>query len=318
MPLLSILWFTFVACFYNQIHTTIMKLKIHSILFLASLLFVSCNQENMSEEPLSEEAMFEELTETNNLGRYKGVFTTYGSEFRGTIEVIFPPEGATATVAYEEPYAVLTLHTGEQYTAFTENTAEVSIGAVENLRFTSNDFSFDFSVEANGTDVSIDDVYFMERRSGIVAAKSTTRDPAMTLTGTYTCADDGDPSTTEDCMSHPFLENGAVQTFNILRIIDTDDADVIIAQMAFGSTVETSIGEQDNCTTITVGINYQLCVVSGSVNFNDRPVDWTGTHLFNDAGGSCSDMEGTWTWPYNGGTISGTFVADSDEACNVL
>jgi hypothetical protein len=83
-------------------------------------------------------------------------------------------------------------------------------------------------------------------------------------------------------------------------------------EVTLGMNTFTGTGAQDTCVADDTETT---CDISGSFAVGGAPIDWMGTHTFNnEASGpnNCSGASGTWTFDsINFGLLSGTFVSDA-------
>ncbi len=276
-----------------------------------SLLVVSCSKDNSEDYNQDFNLKADVRLDQSNLGIYKGVFTTNNAEYRAKVSVSIPATSRTADVKF--PTAILELSNGEVY--FLK--AEENVNADQNtyLHFSSVAASFDFNVQADGSNPIVENVYFKDLESDIILLKETSFAPVTPLTGTFECG---------TCGGHPILGTGATQTFNFV-FTPADGTGTIATQMTLASAVYTGIGGQDGC--VADGTLTTCDIVSGdgvsTTGFmvNGNPVTWEGSHIFNNepsGANDCSTGYGTWQWMSNGyGLIEGTFKNDGASTCEV-
>lgn len=281
---------------------------------LSAFVLFSCTTETdpiatKNSEPLNQDQRNYLMASVNNIGIYKGVFTTQDSEYRGVAEIQMVSADEIFSLTHALPTAKIILTDGTVYEAKAAQVAQEGV-AIAGMEFTSDQLSFTFSVAADGSNVQISNLHFQQLDGGMLAAKHTNLAPVMPITGTYVCT---------VCNGHPGLNGGQEQSWNILINEGTGD---ITSQVAFGGSILLNgIGVQDNCTPSG---NFTDCDINsgdGATNtgftFNGQPITWTGTHNFNNQGGNptgdCSGVSGTWDFVTNNyGTIQGTFVSDFD------
>lgn len=281
---------------------------------LSAFTLLSCSTEN---ESISNENSVELnqsqrnylLESSSNIGIYKGVFTTNDSEFRGIAEIQIISADGIFSLSSAQPTAIVTLNNGMVYEAKSNQVAQEGV-AISNMEFTSENLTFNFSVEGNGSNAIVENVRFKQTDAGILVAKHTNFAPVMPITGTYVCT---------VCNGHPALNGSEDQTWNIVINETTGE---ITSQVAFGGSILLNgIGLQDNCTPsgnfTDCDINSGDGVSNVGFTFNGQPITWTGTHNFNNQSGNptgnCSGLSGTWDFVTNNyGTIQGTFVSDFD------
>ncbi len=284
------------------------------LIVLSACFLLSCTEENetlITENSTEAEQSQRDylLKSAGNVGIYKGVFTTNDSKFRGTAEIKILRSNGIFNVKSAKSTATIILNNGVVYEA--KSTELVQEGMpITNMKFTSEKFSFYFSVAGDGSNVQIDNVRFQQLDAGMLAAKHTNLAPVMPITGTYVCT---------VCNGHPGLNGTEEQSWNILI---NEGTGAITSQVAFGGSILLSgIGVQDNCTPngnfTDCDINSGDGVSNVGFTFNGQPITWTGTHNFNNQSGNptgdCSGVSGTWDFVTNNyGTIQGTFVSDFD------
>ncbi|MCW9036411.1 hypothetical protein [Altibacter sp.] len=287
-----------------------MKKLLLSISILALLL--SCNTDPVAEGTdldLTAPASLREVP------TFKGVFTTMNSEFRATVQILFPNESgfSTSTMGSNYPSATLVLQNGAIYTADASESI-VPNTTIKDLEFTSNDLRLTFSVEADGSHPTVSNVRFKNMESSIIVAKHTRQAPVTPVTGTYNCI---------NCNGHPNLDDGRVQTFNMMFTTANGES-AVTTQSLLGSTQYNGIGYQDNCLANGNFTNCEMNSGDGSTTTagylaNGNPVYWTGTHNFNNeapGANDCSGVWGTWSWQSNSyGVLTGQFESDPLVDC---
>ena len=281
---------------------------------LSAFTLLSCSTENESilnenSVELNQSQRNYLLESSSNIGIYKGVFTTNDSEFRGIAEIELISADEIFSLSSAQPTASIILNNGMVYKAKSNRVAQEGV-AISNMEFTSENLSFNFSVDADGSNAVVENVRFKQTDAGILVAKHTNFAPVMPVTGTYVCT---------VCNGHPALNGTEDQTWNIIINEVTGD---ITSQVAFGGSILLNgIGIQENCTPNS---NFTDCDINSGdgisnigFTFNGQPITWTGTHNFNNQSGNptgdCSGVSGTWDFVTNNyGTIQGTFISDFD------
>ncbi len=277
----------------------------------AALILLGCSEENIITEETVNLKTTAPASDAPSV-ELRGVFTTLNSKYRATVQIEFgSDELATAEFQERKLQATLSLHTGETFKAISEITVDPSI-VMEDIVFSSNDWSFTLNAEAWGVNPRAESVLFKGLEGDIILAKHTQQAPVSSLTGTYSCT---------DCGSSPYLDAGAEQSFNLM-FSTPDGVGSITTQSVFGSTTTPGIGFQDNCSATGVISTCDINSGDGSsttVGFlsNGNPVYWTGFHVFNNepssAGNDCSGIYGTWSWESNSyGTLTGRFQSDNN------
>lgn len=275
--------------------------------------FTSCSVDNVNTPETAQNLSYNTATDTNSLGMYKGVFTTNDSKYRGTVAIDVPQKYTLAnnTSGLLYPTAYITLQTGEVIIA-KANQKVYDGEAIDNLVFSSNNISFKLSINADGTEPTINEVIYKETEAGILIAKHTEFAPITPIIGTYNC---------DNCAGNPYLDNGAIQTFNMV-FTNSDSDGGITVQVIRDLTIFNGIGYQDNCAANGTTTNCEVNSGDGStttVSFiaNGNPVYWTGNHTFNNEAtgpNDCSGFSGTWEWESRVyGVLTGTLT--SDDGC---
>lgn len=294
-----------------------MMKKILFLLLPAVMLF-SCSQENqltdyestkdLTEASTSMESQRQALMESDTyIGIYKGVFTTNNSSYRATVEIIIPNSSSVTDDVVNQPTAILTLVDGTTVTATAQPDTADNV-EIENLRFSSNELSFQFSVNLDGTNAEISNVLFNQEDAAILVTKHSNRAPITPVTGTYVCT---------ECQGHPYLNTNFQQSWNV--IID-ENTGVMMSQVAFGPYVFNGVGLRSNCSDDG---NYTYCDINGGDGNSDvaftamgGDVSWSGNLQFSNLppnpNTDCSEMSGDWIYETSTyGTITGTFISDS-------
>ena len=169
------------------------------VLSMTCLIF-ACSKSDQNLTSPTVDALSEEF-DNSNFGNYKGVFTTLDSETRATVDVSITPDGATAT---------LTTEAGQVHEFF--SMTEIVQGEATNVTFQGNEGSFNFEVDANGENVAITEVMYLDKPSDILAKKNTAKAPTSPVTGTYNCTNCGGAP-----INHPvFTSNNLTQSFNFI------------------------------------------------------------------------------------------------------
>ena len=265
------------------------------------MMVVSCETEesNLGIDTTQTLDLASDEYQDSNVGIYNGVFTTNDGQQRGSIEVRIPADELTL------PSATLKLSNGTNITLEASQVVFKDV-VVTNLIFNADvAASFVFSVSPSGKNPVIQNVILNDTEGAILIRKHTTRAPVVPIPGTYVCT---------DCGTHPTLNNSIPQTFNLLMFTTPSGDSTFDTEVTLGMNVFTGTGAQDTC--IVIGTETS-CDISGSFAVSGAPIDWSGTHTFNNeatGANDCSDASGTWTFDSNNfGMLSGTFV--SDNAC---
>lgn len=280
---------------------------------IAAIFAVSCSVDTSSNLDLKENLTHQIDNQKSNIGSYKGIFTTNNSDHRAVIEVTIPNAKVRTADHKNYPAAKITLESGEVYRAISNLRIEDG-DQIEGLAFTSRNLSFTFSVDQDGANPVVENVVFQNMESSVIIAKDSNRAPVTPILGTFVCT---------TCNSHPNLNAGEAQTFNVL-ITTPSGTSTISTQLAVGSVVFNGIGLQDNCTTNSTLTTCDIISGDGATNIGfmaaGAPVTWVGSHGFNNepAGpNDCSGASGTWNWDTPSyGLIEGTF--ESAVVCETV
>jgi len=280
------------------------------ILLVVSTLFMACIPNSLD---TSGSAHLEaELTgDSSNLLMYKGVFTTFDSEYRATVDIRIPIVSESGDTVENDGYpeASIYLHTGEVHKVYASK--KVFIGEqITELEFSSPNLSFLLSFSEYDVDPVIKDAQFNTIEASILIAKHTLLAPVTPITGTYSCI---------NCNGHPNLDTGMTQTFNMMFTV-ADGEGAMTTQTLLGTTEYIGIGYQDGCSpngTITycdINSGDGSTTTVGYLS-NGNPVYWSGNHIFNNEptanGNDCSGIYGGWSWESNSyGILTGQFSSD--------
>lgn len=270
-----------------------MKLtKLFTSLLVVGVLF-SCSKEELTIEETGAVDSLDLVAdlstyEDTSLGMYKGVFTTADSEERGTVEIkVINDETAKATITYLSGEVEFFDGAVRQQNALTDN-----VGM--DIMFNSNNSSFVFNVDADGTNPVIENANSNSRASLITVVKENTRGAVVPLTGSFA----------SDAMSATVASGTWSIIFNTGNG-EGDDTDIttqtIFNTLDFGSATGNA---QSGC--VTMG-DETTCTIGGMYTSQGIDITWTGTHLYTTAV-DCSSSSGTWSTA-NG--LSGSFITDT-------
>lgn len=261
--------------------------KIFTLLFATTVLFSCSNNSEVSEanEAVAvdfESQLSEGVFDDSNLGSYKGVFTTLDGQNRATIAIELDGKN-NPSVSFGFPDGTKAALTSAQKT---QKGQEIS-----SMKFSGEDFEFDFSVEENGTNPIITNITYMGSKGEGIVAKETSKSAVVAKTGTYTCL---------NC-NHPELgKPGARQTFNSLAVTQggMGNGAEFTLQVTLNSRTYPGTMTQSNCGTPNRGL--VQCELSGTIQGNSGPGTVTGTHLYDNetptVDGNCSDLRGNWVY----------------------
>lgn len=271
------------------------KMKKLSLILVLSLSLWACSSDSeleLESDTANLETLVNKDSDISGFGLYKGTFTTLDSRDRGIVTIMINKLG--------QAKAIVDMEDGISHKLTADriiNTKET----IDGLLFANDEFAFTFSVDINGKNPLLSGVIFDDREGDIVVAKETTRGPVVPWTGTYTCT---------SCVGHPTLDSGAEQTFNATTVSGSgDNNQAIITQIIlngnnFGST---SGNSQSGC--VNLGPDRRCNITGSSATIaNNRPINWSGTHIFKRGGGvNCSEVRGNWTFESQYGLMEGSF-----------
>ncbi len=283
-------------------------------LLASGLILGACSVDsNPTETQTVDSNLTAQIAQDNTVyGNYKGVFTTDNSEFRATVEIniIKTSEGATSLTS-TLPMATLYFPNGDVIVARASQPA--TLGAINNMVFSTNKLSFTFSVDADGQNGQVNNVTFQNLHGSILLAKDMQRAPITPITGTYACTNCGGT-----------LGDGSGQTFNVMFTGSSTGNTTITSQLVLNGNTYNGVGVQNSCQAM--GTSTVCSVASGDgspqaaafTTAGGRKVYFTGIHNYNNqptgATVDCSGMMGNWTFEANGGDKSGTFKSDNQCA----
>lgn len=281
-------------------------------LFSIALLFSGCSVENPDKDQDQANLTAALGTSGTYFGSYKGIFTTDDSEYRAQVQIIIPEAGVgnAFTTSNQFPSAILVTSTQDVFTF--KGSDIIENDTQRTIHFESNNGSFDFTVDKNGSNSKVEKVLFKNVSGSMLVAKSTLRNALTTITGTYECTLCGNPNP---------------MTFNVMISNDGAGNETYTTQMAFNGNTFSGIGLQNNCTVSSVNPNISFCNAqsgngTSNVGFtigpNNYPVEWKGSYSYSSTGSSpdCSELTGTWF--FRKGTASeknGTFKSDAITNC---
>jgi len=279
------------------------KTTLKLIMLLAFVFVISCTDDTTE---INEAAIDQRLASPEaktNLGTYKGVFTTLDSEFRGVVEIELS-DISTSSLTKSSHKAIITLQ--DRSIVYATSNAEINIDEpINNILFNSNEISFNFSVNSDGTNPVITNVVLNNKQADIILAKHTTRLPVTTFSGTYYCNNCGGSDT---------------RSFNVIITNDGIGNQTYTTQMEFYGTAYPGIGMQDNC--INDGTLTFCDAISGDAGSNtgfsldNGDVVWDAEMSYSNDLSSCSEIIGIWYYRKGlSGEKSGTFRSDAITNC---
>ena len=273
------------------------------MLLVLSVVF-SCSMDTELEESATqpESRISQYQFDNSYLGVYKGVFTTNDGLTRGNVHVTLSPSG--------EGIAQITLSSGELVELKSKRLKLSVDNMISNLRFSSEGLNelvstFDFSVEGNGANPIISNVFFDNKDSNVLIAKNLSRAPLAPITGTYV----------RTSGTNGFPINGL--TWNIMAI-GAGNGQNFALQVSYGGRVYTSASTNNLQTNCIDGSQLTTCDIGGNIRLLGYDVNWFGTHSYSLSGSEmCSSMSGSWSSPSYGGS-SGTFTSDVDPGACIV
>ncbi|MDT0687440.1 hypothetical protein [Autumnicola psychrophila] len=260
--------------------------KLFTFLFIGSMI-ASCSNDELNEvnEPETavdlETQVAEGLYDNSNLGIYEGVFTTLDGKQRAT--VLIEMNGK------DNPLVAFGFPDG-QLKSFRSD-AKASKASDDAIQFSGEDFSFDFSVEEDGSNPIVSNAIYMGKEGDVVIVKETSKAAVETKTGTYRCLN--------GCEDHPDLGKGGTQTFNSIATSDGmgNGADFIL-QVTLKNEVFPGTMTQTNC--VANGRGATTCDLSGTIQGGSGPADVTGEHTYDNDNieqfEDCSTLRGQWVY----------------------
>ena len=275
-----------------------------SILF--ALILASCFDDATEIINESQNLSYQVSDDNTNLGTYKGVFTTLDSEFRGVIEIEINETNSSELV---KSFHTATIEMQNGDIAFATSNTPVTQGQLNtSIEFSSDELSFSFSVNDDGSDPTISNVVYNNTDADVLIKKQTTKNPVITFTGIYFCNGCGGTD---------------ARTFNVILSGDGIGNQTYTTQMEFYGNAYPGIGLQENCT---IDGTLSFCdAVSGdgvdNIGFSltNGDVVWNAEMSYSTSGADCSEIAGTWFYRKGlSGEKSGTFLSDSDNCLQIL
>lgn len=269
--------------------------KLFTIAIFA-LLFTACSTD--SEEITGEQVDFATnqasgAYDESNLGIYKGVFTTLSSSARATVYIKIDGVG--------EPYVEFAFPDGDQE-SFKAASVISKNASNSTTNFTSKDFSFDFTVNPDGTEPTITNLTYMGEKGDALIVKETSKNAIETKTGFYTC-ESGCFGDEDDTVPHPELgAPGARQTFSFVSSepTNTEGSDVELdVQIVLNRRTYTGNAYQTRCADVAFS-NLRRCALVAETNLNGN----SGPLRFRSLGDPTVDL------------AHHTFATESDENCS--
>ncbi|APG59115.1 hypothetical protein LPB144_01255 [Christiangramia salexigens] len=231
------------------------------------MLLFSCSQDNISTEMEEEaklnleEQVAQGMYDNSNLGIYEGLFTTTDGQNRA--RVLIEIDGKN------KPLAAFNFPDGELSSFRSQENMTKAKGG--KLHFSGENFSFDFSVNEDGSNPVVTNVEFAGKKGDILIAKETSKAPIETKTGTYTC-ETGCFTDDEDPIPHPELgAPGATQTFSfMLQGNPVSNGSVVDVQFVLNTKTYTGQAKFNNCKNFDTRGDYTICGLFAEPNLNGR------------------------------------------------
>lgn len=266
---------------------------------LMGLILTSCSQEDVQlENPRDFSLSVLDNTANSSMGVYKGTFAALGSAKRGHVVITVSESAADATIVFEDNSELNLSGTG----SFSSDTS------VQTYRFVSELGSFDFHVNADGTEPRTSVVDIADAMGSIVLAKEFTGTPIRTSTGRYGCTECGD---------HPIFNDPNMQStfvWNAVFVGDGTASSPVLIQVTFADRFFVSTGNLQNPYNKVGSFIYNDMI--GEFPFGEEGmINWDATQMFSTEG-ICVDIIGNWdlstsTFEYEG-------WLRGDDSCNPL
>ncbi|NQX77677.1 hypothetical protein [Gilvibacter sp.] len=256
------------------------------ILSLSALFMAACSQDEQELTTPNDTSFDLKIFDDTNFGVYEGIFSTAKGDARATITIKI----------VQEDVAMATLYFNDGTTTVARSKSPIVKGeAIDLVAFGGNDISFLFSADADGSNSSVTDVVYKKEAADIITAKSTSRVPVTSLTGSYVCADCANPSP---------------RTFNVMISGDGTGDQTYTAQASFNGNTFNGNGAQDGC--VTAG-SFDYCNVgdTGGISIGAGVVNWNGTVLYGNSLVDCTQLIGQWYFTGSANDKSGTFSTDN-------
>ena len=265
---------------------------------LMGLILTSCSKEDVNQEnPADFKLTIINNTDFSSQGTYKGVFAAFGSAKRGNVEITITDSAANASIQFED---------GSELRL--EGTSSFAASSVQSFRFVSELGSFDFTVNADGSNPEVSAVNIADAAGSIIIAKDIEATPIRTSTGTFGC---------DECGDHPILSDPNMQAtfvWNIVFVGEGVEASTVLTQVTFGDRLIVSSGDLENPYNKVGSFVYNDML--GGFPFGEAgTLEWEATQMYNMEG-TCVEITGTWNLSSPAYEISGW--VDGDDSCNPL
>ncbi|WP_374958300.1 hypothetical protein [Gilvibacter sp.] len=264
-----------------------------NLLFLlaCTLVLTSCSQDTEDLTNQTDPAVDLKIFDDTNFGVYEGVFSTAKGDKRATVTVKITSEDV----------AMATLYFSDGSTTVARSKSPIIKGeAIDNVIFEGKEVSFQFSADADGGNSKATNVVYLKETADIITAKSTSRAPVTSLTGTYICNTCGNPNP---------------RTFNVLISGDGTGDQTYTAQTSFNGNTFNGNGAQSGCSTAG---NFDYCDINdtGAIAVGAGTVNWSGTVIYGNGLTNCGQLIGQWYFTGSANDKSGIFA--TDQRCTAI
>ncbi|MDC7999168.1 hypothetical protein [Gilvibacter sediminis] len=255
------------------------------ILSLSALFMVACSQDEQELTAPADSAFDLKAFDNSNFGIYEGVFTTDKGDKRATVTIKI----------LDEEVAMATLYFSDGTTTVARSTSPILKGeAIDLVSFEGKEVSFNFSADVDGSNATVSNVIYLKEAADIITAKSTSRAPVTSLTGTYICNTCGNPNP---------------RTFNVMISGDGTGDQTYTAQTSFNGNTFNGNGAQSGCAAAG---NFDYCDINdtGSITVGAGSVNWSGTVIYGNGLADCGQLIGQWYFTGSANNKSGIFATD--------
>lgn len=266
-------------------------------LVLLGLIITSCSKDDTQIEQTADSKLA--VVSDNDFlsqGTYKGAFVTLGSSQRGKVLVQIDELEALATITLSDMSQI----------SFTATRGISTETGAEEYRFVSEKGSFNFSVNADGTNPIVSATEINGLAGNIVIAKDLVITPVRIVTGTFGC---------NECDEHPVLTDPNMQdtfVWNLIFISGGVESGIVKSQVSFGDNIFVTAGSIDNPYNKLSSLIYNE--MNGEFPFGaEGLIGWEATQLY-DMEVRCADIVGTWNLRSPAYNIEGWIR--NDDSCN--
>ena len=265
-------------------------------LLMLGLVLISCSKEDTSIETNTEANLIAKGFDFNSLGNYQGTYVGTGTSERGQVIVNITETAARAEVILSDGQSLKFEAEKKAFSNFAE----------QSILFSGAAGTFQFQVEADGSNPVVSQVDLNNIAGNIVVAKSTSTTTIRSITGTYGC---------DDCDGHPVFSNPDMQETLVWNLVFQGDGtglDIVTAQVSAGTRTFVMEGAQAAPYAIVGDMVY--CDIDGDFRFGDLGlVSWSAAHMFNSKE-ACESVIGTWNFSSANYEFDGWIRSDS--GCN--